>query len=188
MLKPPTWHSSSRALDVGRHHTAGRLGRQAYGAGTGRTAITVTWPTDGGFVRFSAAMQRVFSAGRTAVTSASAVQHHLQPWWMPCAAAGATSNTVDTCIARAARHGKTTLARGTELLRRADSRYWENGRWQTRLGWADPTPMSFPAPTPRRGTGVFIPDLELFPSHYKSRNAWAEQRWKWAWRKAPSAY
>ncbi|WP_431258150.1 hypothetical protein ACQ86G_26955 [Roseateles chitinivorans] len=43
---------------------------------------------------------------------------------------------------------------------------WDEGRWQPRLGWADPTRVAFARLRPRLGALCDIPDLELFPSRY----------------------
>ena len=66
-------------------------------------AITLTWPTDGGLCDFRQPCTARFQLqGRTAVTVPARFQHCLQPWWMPCAAAGSI-HTIDTCIALAQR-------------------------------------------------------------------------------------
>jgi hypothetical protein len=121
---------------------------------------------------FSAALNSVFSAaGRTAVCGAStvpalssAVVDHLCSGWQRV-------DAIDTCIAPAqtAPRGLATLAAVLsycgELLQ-----VWEGGQWQPRPGWVNPIPVEFARLRPRLGALCDIPDLELFPAHYRVTN------------------
>lgn len=154
-------------------HTAGPFQHQNYAVARAAAAAGTHYVdlADGRrFVcDFSAAMNGVFSAaGRTAVCGAStvpalssAVVDHLCSGWQ-------SVDTIDICIAPAqtAPRGLATLAAvlgycGEPL------RVWNGGQWQSRLGWADPTPVQFARLRPRLGALCDIPDLELFPAHYR---------------------
>ena len=108
------------------------------------------------------------SAGRTAVTGASTVPALSSAVVDALCSGWRSIHTIDTCIAPAQRapRGEATLAAVLSYCG-VPIPVWENGRWQTRLGWADPTPVSFQRLRPRRGAVCDIPDLELFPSHYQ---------------------
>lgn len=118
---------------------------------------------------FSGAMKSVFSAaGRTAVCGAStvpalssAVVDHLCSGWQRV-------DAIETCIAPAqtAPRGLATLA-GVLSYCGEPLQVWDGGQWQPRPGWANPTPVQFARLRPRLGALCDIPDLELFPAHYR---------------------
>lgn len=154
-------------------HTAGPFQQQDYSVARAAAAAGAHYIdlADGRrFVcDFPAAMNGVFSAaGRTAVCGAStvpalssAVLDHLCSGWQRV-------DAIDTCIAPAqtAPRGLATLAAvlsycGEPLL------VWDDGQWQSQLGWAGPTPVQFARLRPRLGALCDIPDLELFPARYR---------------------
>jgi hypothetical protein len=118
---------------------------------------------------FPATMNGVFSsAGRTAICGAStvpalssAVIDHLCRGWQRI-------DTIDTCIAPAqtAPRGLATLAAVLSYCG-APLQVWNDGQWQARLGWARPDEVEFARLRPRLGALCDIPDLELFPAHYR---------------------
>ena len=155
-------------------HTAGPFQQQDYGVATAAAAAGAHYIdlADGRrFVcDFSKAMHDVFSAaGRTAVCGAStvpalssAVIDHLCQGWQRI-------DVIDTCIAPAqtAPRGLATLA-GVLSYCGQTLRVWNEGQWQSRLGWANPEPVRFERLRPRLAALCDIPDLELFPSHYRA--------------------
>jgi hypothetical protein len=44
---------------------------------------------------------------------------------------------------------------------------WRDGAWQTQPGWGSPQIVNFLRLKPRLGAVCDIPDLELFPTHYR---------------------
>lgn len=154
-------------------HTAGPFQQQDYTVARAAAAARAHYIdlADGRrFVcDFSAAMNDVFSAaGRTAVCGAStvpalssAVVEHLCSGWQRV-------DAIDTCIAPAqtAPRGLATLAAVLSYCGET-LQVWDGGQWQTRLGWAEPTPVQFARLRPRLGALCDIPDLELFPAHYR---------------------
>lgn len=109
-------------------------------------------------------------AGRVAITGAStvpglssAVLEHLTAGW-------SCIDSVDCCIAPAqtAPRGKATLAAVLSYCGEPIT-VWEGGHWQHRIGWARPQRVEFARLTPRLGAVCDIPDLELFPAHYRVR-------------------
>ena len=121
---------------------------------------------------FPAAMQAAFTAaGRTAIAGAStvpalssAVIDHLCADWQ-------CIDSIDICIAPAQRapRGQATLAAVLSYCGLAID-VWQDGRWQPKRGWAQPTPVQFQRLRPRLGAVCDIPDLEIFPAHYKARD------------------
>ena len=117
---------------------------------------------------FAAALDADFrAAGRLAISGAStvpalssAVVDTLCPGWRQIA-------QIDICIAPAqtAPRGEATLAGVLSYCGKAIE-VWQDGRWQTRHGWASPTRVHFQRLRPRLGALCDIPDLELFPAHY----------------------
>ena len=108
------------------------------------------------------------AAGRTAISGAStvpalssAVVEHLCSGWQRL-------DVIDTCIAPAqtAPRGLATLA-GVLSYCGEPLQVWDGGQWQPQLGWASPTPVHFARLRPRLGALCDIPDLELFPAHYR---------------------
>lgn len=154
-------------------HTAGPFQQQDYAVATAAAAAGAHYIdlADGRrFVcDFSAAMNGVFrAAGRTAVCGAStvpalssAVVDHLCSGWQRV-------DAIDTCIAPAqtAPRGLATLA-GVLSYCGEPLQVWDGGRWQPRSGWANPAPVRFARLRPRLGALCDIPDLELFPAHYR---------------------
>lgn len=166
-----------RALGVGLViHTAGPFQAQAYGvaqAAAEAGAHYIDLADGRRFVcDFTAAMHRPFAvAGRTAVTGAStvpalssAVIDHLCAGWQHI-------DSIDICIAPAQRapRGEATLAAVLSYCG-LPIPVWEGGRWQPRRGWAAPTPVQFHRLRPRLGAVCDIPDLEIFPTHYRVRD------------------
>lgn len=121
---------------------------------------------------FAAATHSAFErAGRTAITGAStvpalssAVVDHLVGDWQALW-------KIDTCIAPAqsAPRGAATIA-GVLAYCGQPIRVLLEGEWVERMGWADPTKVSFARMKPRRGALCDIPDLELFPERYLGVN------------------
>ena len=121
---------------------------------------------------FPAAMQASFAAaGRTAVTGASTVPalssaaiDHLCAGWQHI-------DSIDICIAPAqqAPRGEATLAAVLSYCGLPVA-VWEGGRWQQRHGWAEPVPVHFQRLRSRLGAVCDIPDLEIFPDHYRVRD------------------
>ena len=120
---------------------------------------------------FADALQPTFvAAGRTAITGAStvpalssAVVAHLCAGWQQI-------DSIDTCIAPAqtAPRGRATLAAVLGYCGEP-VQVWDGGQWQSRRGWAQPTPVHFARLRTRRGALCEIPDLELFPPHFQVR-------------------
>ncbi len=118
---------------------------------------------------FPAALNSLFSEhARTAICGAStvpalssAVVDHLCSGWQGL-------DSIDTCIAPAqtAPRGLATMA-GVLSYCGAPLQVWDEGRWQARLGWASPREVHFARLRPRLGALCDIPDLELFPAHYR---------------------
>jgi NAD(P)-dependent dehydrogenase (short-subunit alcohol dehydrogenase family) len=118
---------------------------------------------------FPAAMNGAFNAaGHTAICGAStvpalssAVVDHLCSGWQRV-------DAIDTCIAPAqtAPRGLATLAAVLSYCGEP-LRVWNGGQWQSQLGWAGPAPVQFARLRPRLGALCDIPDLELFPAHYR---------------------
>jgi hypothetical protein len=166
-----------RALGVGLViHTAGPFQAQAYGvaqAAAEAGAHYIDLADGRRFVcDFPAAMHAHFEAAqRTAITGAStvpalssAVVDHLCAGWQHI-------DSVDTCIAPAQRapRGQATLAAVLSYCGLPID-VWQAGRWQPQRGWAQPTRVHFHRLRPRWGAVCDIPDLELFPAHYRARD------------------
>jgi hypothetical protein len=107
-------------------------------------------------------------AGRVGVSGAStlpalssAVIDHLCAGWTRV-------DSIDLCIAPAQ-----TAPRGTATLEAVLSYcgenvdVWRSGQWQSAIGWADPQPVHVNGLAPRIGAICDVPDLELFPKHYR---------------------
>ncbi|RYX97997.1 MAG: saccharopine dehydrogenase [Comamonadaceae bacterium] len=156
-------------------HAAGPFQDQGYGVARAAAAAGAHYIdlADGRrFVcDFQAALDASFrAAGRTAISGAStvpalssAVVDHLCSGWQAI-------DSIDICIAPAqtAPRGRATLAAVLGYCG-APLRIWEGGRWITRAGWANPETVSFARLSPRLGALCDIPDLELFPTHYRAR-------------------
>jgi saccharopine dehydrogenase-like NADP-dependent oxidoreductase len=153
-------------------HTAGPFQHQAYGVAraAGESGAHYIDLADGRrFVcDFPAAMDATFRlAGRSAVSGAStvpalssAVVDHLCSGWQRI-------DSIDMCIAPAqtAPRGEATM---TAVLSYCGEQIqvWDDGRWQSRRGWAKPERVTFARLRDRLGALCDIPDLELFPTHY----------------------
>ncbi|MFN0303536.1 MAG: saccharopine dehydrogenase NADP-binding domain-containing protein [Burkholderiales bacterium] len=109
------------------------------------------------------------AADRTALTGAStvpalssAVVDRLCDRWQRI-------NSIDICIAPAQ-----TAPRGVATLAAVLSycgepiQVWDGGRWRSQRGWARPEPVRFARLRSRLGALCDIPDLELFPAHYRT--------------------
>jgi hypothetical protein len=154
-------------------HTAGPFQAQGYAVAQAAAAAGAHYIdlADGRrFVcDFPATLDAAFrAAGRTAISGAStvpalssaAVQHLCAGWQR--------IDAIDTCIAPAqsAPLGAATIAAVLSYCGEPIS-VWDEGRWQTRHGWAAPVPVRFARMRPRIGALCDIPDLELFPAHFK---------------------
>jgi Saccharopine dehydrogenase NADP binding domain len=77
-------------------------------------------------------------------------------------------DSIDICIAPAqkAPRGRATLA-GVLSYCGEPIQVWQDGRWKTAHGWGRPELVRFAHLKPRLGALCDIPDLELFPAHYR---------------------
>ena len=154
-------------------HTAGPFQQQAYdvaeaAANAGCHYIDLA---DGRrFVcDFASAMNPVFQTmGRVAVSGASTVPALSSAVVNDLCADWQRIDTIDICIAPAqtAPRGRATLEAVLsycgELIQ-----VWDEGRWLARPGWGQPERVAFARLRPRLGALCDIPDLELFPAHYR---------------------
>ncbi len=110
---------------------------------------------------FRAAQRCGISGASTVPALSSVVIDHLCEGWERI-------DTIDICIAPAqtAPRGEATLA-GVLSYCGESIRIWTGGRWQQQHGWARPETVLFSRLRPRLGALCDIPDLELFPQHYK---------------------
>lgn len=115
--------------------------------------------------RFQAAQRCAISGASTVPALSSAVVDHLTRGWQAI-------HAIDTCIAPAQ-----TAPRGMATMEAVLSYcgvpidIWRDGRWQQAPGWARPGPVRFPRMAARRAALCDIPDLELFPAHYRVKDA-----------------
>ncbi|MEO6920580.1 MAG: saccharopine dehydrogenase NADP-binding domain-containing protein [Collimonas sp.] len=154
-------------------HTAGPFQQQGYSVPLAVAAANAHYIdlADGRrFVcDFPQALDAAFrQTGRIAVTGAStvpalssAVVTQLSEHWK-------SIDSVDICIAPAqtAPRGIATLAAVLDYCGEP-IQVWQDGTWVTRHGWADLARIHFSRLRPRIGALCDIPDLELFPLHYK---------------------
>ncbi len=154
-------------------HTAGPFQGQSYGVAQAAAAAGAHYVDLADGRRFvcdlPAALDSTFKAAdRTAVTGASTVPalssvvvDHLCAGWQRI-------DRIDLCIAPAqsAPRGLATLEAVLGYCGRPVE-VWEGGRWQTRHGWAELRRVAFHRLRPRLGAVCDIPDLELFPAHYR---------------------
>ncbi len=154
-------------------HTAGPFQRQDYALATTAAMIGAHYIdiADGRrFVcDFSEAMDRVFrAAGRSGVCGAStvpalssAVVAHLCAGWQ-------CIDAIDCCIAPAqtAPRGEATMASVLGCCGEP-VQVWTNGQWHIQRGWTHPETVTFARLRPRLGALCDIPDLELFPAHFR---------------------
>ena len=154
-------------------HTAGPFQQQAYGVAEAAASAGCHYIdlADGRrFVcDFASALTPAFRAqGRVAISGAStvpalssAVIDHLCAGWQRI-------DTIDICIAPAQ-----TAPRGRATIEAVLSycgepvQVWTEGRWQAQPGWGRPVRVAFARLRPRLGALCDIPDLELFPTHYR---------------------
>lgn len=157
-------------------HTAGPFQEQGYGVARACAEAGCHYIDLADGRRFvcdfpAALHERFLSAGRTAISGAStvpalssAVIEDLSQDWQAL-------HTVDICIAPAqtAPRGLATLE---AVLRYcgAPIQVWKEGRWTTELGWASPGPVAFARMPARLGALCDVPDLEIFPRHYRVRD------------------
>jgi saccharopine dehydrogenase-like NADP-dependent oxidoreductase len=117
---------------------------------------------------FPRALNAAFvDAGRVAISGASTVPALSSAVVDSLCADWQRLDTLDICIAPAQ-----TAPRGVATLRAVLSYcggpvlVWNDGQWQTHIGWAKPRRVAFQRLRPRLGALCDIPDLELFPAHY----------------------
>lgn len=154
-------------------HTAGPFQEQGYGvaqASASAGAHYIDLADGRRFVcDFPVAMDALFRQhGRVAYTGAStvpalssAVVDHLTHGWQGI-------SDIDYCIgpAQTAPRGIATMAAVLGYCG-APIQVWQGGRWVTQYGWAQPSRVEFARLRPRLGSLCDIPDLELFPEHYR---------------------
>jgi hypothetical protein len=172
-LHAPAFAQTLRELGVELLiHTAGPFQQQGYAvarAAASAGAHYIDLADGRRFVcDFAGSVDQAFrDAGRAGIAGAStvpalssAVVDHLCAGW-------ASIDAIDTCIAPAqtAPLGQATLAAVVGYCGEP-IQVWTDGRWQTRRGWADPSPVRFARLRPRLGALCDIPDLELFPQRY----------------------
>ncbi|OWQ44659.1 saccharopine dehydrogenase [Roseateles noduli] len=104
------------------------------------------------------------SGASTVPALSSAVVERLTHEWR-------SIRNIDICIAPAqtAPRGEATLAAVLSYCG-GPVQVWDEGRWVSRPGWANPTRVQFARLRPRLGALCDIPDLELFPSRYGVAN------------------
>ncbi len=153
-------------------HTAGPFQQQGYQVAQAVAAADAHYIdlADGRrFVcDFAAALNAPFrQAGKLAITGAStvpalssAVIDELTRGWQRI-------DDISYCIgpAQTAPRGIATMAAVLCYAGQA-IQVWQDGRWQTGYGWANPSRVEFARMRARRGALCDIPDLELFPQHY----------------------
>jgi hypothetical protein len=154
-------------------HTAGPFQQQSYGVAAAVAAAAAHYIDLADGRRFVCDFANVMDApfravGRSAITGAStvpalssAVIDHLCDGWKRI-------DAIDICIAPAqtAPRGRATLAAVLSYCGEP-VQVWNQGRWQAQCGWARPERVAFARLRPRLGALCNIPDLELFPKHYK---------------------
>lgn len=176
-LASPTFSDELRRLGVELLiHTAGPFQDQAYDVAhaAARAGAHYIDLADGRrFVcDFPASLDAVFrESGRVGISGAStvpalssAVVETLTRQWR-------SIRNIDICIAPAqtAPRGEATLAAVLSYCG-GPIQVWDEGRWLSRLGWANATRIRFARLKPRLGALCDIPDLELFPSRYGVTN------------------
>jgi saccharopine dehydrogenase-like NADP-dependent oxidoreductase len=117
---------------------------------------------------FAAALDADFrAAGRCGISGASTVPALSAAVVDALGAGWQHIESIDLCIAPAqtAPRGVATLAAVLSYCG-APIEVWDEGRWQTRRGWARPERVQFARLRPRLGALCDIPDLELFPRRY----------------------
>lgn len=153
-------------------HTAGPFQQQGYDVARAAAAAGSHYIdlADGRrFVcDFPASLEAAFrNAGRVGISGASTVPALSSAVVEQLALGLQAVRSIDTCIAPAQ-----TAPRGAATLEAVLSycgepiQVWEEGRWQTQLGWARPRRVAFARLQPRLGALCDIPDLELFPERF----------------------
>ncbi|MGE5866273.1 MAG: saccharopine dehydrogenase family protein [Rhizobacter sp.] len=153
-------------------HTAGPFQQQSYDVAQAAAAAGSHYIdlADGRrFVcDFSASLEAAFrNAGRVGISGASTVPALSSAVVEQLALGLQSVRSIDMCIAPAQ-----TAPRGVATLAAVLSycgepiQVWEEGRWQTQLGWAQPRRVAFARLRPRLGALCDIPDLELFPERF----------------------
>jgi saccharopine dehydrogenase-like NADP-dependent oxidoreductase len=153
-------------------HTAGPFQQQEYtvaAAAASADAHYIDLADGRRFVcDFPAAMNAPFrAAARCAISGASTVPALSSAVVASLCSQWPQIDSIDICIAPAQ-----TAPRGLATLEAVLSycgeplQVWEDGRWQTRRGWAAPSRVSFARMRPRAGALCDIPDLELFPASF----------------------
>ncbi|ANH66890.1 saccharopine dehydrogenase family protein [Mitsuaria sp. 7] len=176
-LASPAFSDELRRLGVALLiHTAGPFQDQSYDVAqaAARAGAHYIDLADGRrFVcDFPSSMDAAFlAAGRVGISGAStvpalssAVVESLTRGWR-------SIRDIDICIAPAqtAPRGEATLAAVLSYCG-GPVQVWDEGRWSSRPGWANPTRVEFARLRPRLGALCDIPDLELFPSRYGVTN------------------
>ncbi len=157
-------------------HTAGPFQQQGYTvaeAAASAAAHYIDLADGRRFVcDFPAAMDAPFrAANRCAISGASTVPALSSAVVDTLCRKWSRIDSIDICIAPAQ-----TAPRGLATMEAVMSycgeplQVWEDGRWQTRRGWARPERVSFARIRPRTGAVCDIPDLELFPARYGVRD------------------
>ncbi len=114
---------------------------------------------------FRAAGRRAVSGASTLPALSSAVVDSLCEGWR-------SIDVIDICIAPAqsAPRGLATLESVLSYCG-APIRLWRGGAWHDVAGWSSPSRVTFHRMTPRLGAVCDVPDLELFPAHYRVGDA-----------------
>lgn len=121
---------------------------------------------------FAAATRDAFlRAGRAGVSGASTVPALSSAVVDVLCAGWERIDSIETCIAPAqsAPRGVATLA-GVLSYCGESVQVWRSGQWQAAVGWAAPKPVHVRGLAPRLGAICDVPDLELFPEHYRIRD------------------
>lgn len=154
-------------------HTAGPFQQQSYAVARAAAAAGAHYIdlADGRryVCDFAAALDADFrAADRVAITGASTVPALSSAVVDALAAGWQRIDSIDFCIAPAqtAPRGRATLA-GVLSYCGEPIRVMDGGRWQLRRGWSQPRLVHFARMRPRLGALCDIPDLELFPQHYR---------------------
>lgn len=118
---------------------------------------------------FAQAVDAAFRAsGRLAISGASTVPALSSAVVDSLAAGWRHIDQIEICIAPAqtAPRGVATMAAVLNYCG-APIQVWQGGQWVTQYGWQRPACVAFARLRPRVGALCDIPDLELFPAHYK---------------------
>ncbi|HEV8314146.1 MAG TPA: saccharopine dehydrogenase NADP-binding domain-containing protein [Burkholderiaceae bacterium] len=162
-------HSAAPGLVV---HTAGPFQGQGYAVAQAAASCGAHYIdlADGRrFVcDFAAALDAPFKAAqRVGISGASTVPALSSAVVDAQRGRFAELHAIELCIAPAqqAPRGEATLAAVLSYCGEPVP-VWQQGRWQQRIGWAQPARVRFAHMPPRWGALCDIPDLELFPQRY----------------------